>query len=83
MPSTSIARTEYDDERQILSVWFVANGRRYDYEGVPADIYHAFLRAFSKGRYFNAMIRDRYPARWIREPSPRGRVGVDSQRRSP
>jgi len=50
---------------------------------VPADIYHAFLRAFSKGRYFNAMIRDRYPARWIREPSPRGRVGVDSQRRSP
>ena len=66
MPSTSIARTEYDAARKVLSVWFVASGKRYDYEGVPQDIVSRFRSAFSKGRFFNADIRDRYRYRHVK-----------------
>lgn len=68
MPSASIARFDYDEGTETLSVWFVANGRRYNYQGVPLETYEDFRRAFSKGRFFNAHIRDRYPYRWIRSP---------------
>ena len=67
MPSTSIRKTDYNPDTQILSVWFVASGKRYDYEGVPPEIYAAFRQAFAKGRYFNAHIRDRFPARSIQD----------------
>jgi hypothetical protein len=60
MPSTSIRKTEYDPEARILSVWFVASGRRYDYEAVPQETYDAFRQAFAKGRYFNDHIRDHF-----------------------
>ena len=61
MPSTSIRETRYDRDTRKLSVWFVANGRQYDYSGVPPETYAAFRAAFSKGRFFNRHIRDRYP----------------------
>lgn len=48
MPSTSIRQSEYDPDSQILSVWFVASGKRYDYEGVPVEIYTAFRNALRK-----------------------------------
>ena len=35
-------------------------GRRYVYYDVPPDVADSFRSAFSKGRYFNARIRDRY-----------------------
>ena len=60
MPSTSIRKSEYDPESEILSVWFVASGKRYDYEAVPAEVYAAFRAAFAKGRFFNQHIRDRF-----------------------
>ena len=41
MPSTSIRKTEYDPETRVLSVWFVASGKRYDYEAVPPETYAA------------------------------------------
>jgi hypothetical protein len=63
MPSTSIRKTQYDPATRTLSVWFVASGKRYDYEDVPAETYAAFRQAFSKGRFFNAFIRDRYKYR--------------------
>jgi hypothetical protein len=44
-------------------VWFVSSGNRYDYEDVPAETYAAFRQAFSKGRFFNTFIRDRYKYR--------------------
>lgn len=67
MPSTSIRRFEYDEAARILSVWFVASGRRYDYRDVPPEVAGEFRRAFSKGRFFNARIRDRYPFVRVRE----------------
>ncbi|WP_245497301.1 MULTISPECIES: KTSC domain-containing protein [unclassified Mesorhizobium] len=36
MPSTSIHKTEYDPERKVLSVWFVASVKCYQFEDVPA-----------------------------------------------
>jgi hypothetical protein len=59
MPSTAIRRFAYDPEREELEVEFVT-GRRYLYSAVPADAASAFEGAFSKGRHFNARIRDRY-----------------------
>jgi lysyl-tRNA synthetase class 2 len=59
MPSTVIRRFEYDPRSQALDVEFVS-GRRYRYRRVPEDVATAFRGAFSKGRFFNTRIRDRY-----------------------
>ncbi|MER9632216.1 KTSC domain-containing protein [Mesorhizobium sp. M0296] len=58
MPSTSIRKMEYDLDRRTLSVWFVASGTRYEFEGVPPETFAAFRAAFAKGRYFNDHIRN-------------------------
>src|SRR5690606_12869050 len=60
MPSTVIRRFDYRPAIRALDIEFVS-GRRYRYGNVPADVADAFRSAFSKGRYFNARIRDRYP----------------------
>ncbi|MER9999159.1 KTSC domain-containing protein [Mesorhizobium sp. M0051] len=52
MPSSSIRKTEHDPNSRILSVWFVASGKRYEFEDVP-PAFAAFRAAFAKGRYFN------------------------------
>ena len=61
MPSTVIRRFDYDPVSEALDVEFVS-GRRYRYAGVPEAVAQAFREAFAKGRFFNARIRDRYPA---------------------
>jgi hypothetical protein len=58
---------DYDASTHTLSVWFVASGKRYDYEDVPAETYAAFRRAFSKGRFFNAFIRNRFNYRVVNQ----------------
>jgi hypothetical protein len=60
MPSTVIRRFEYQAQRHTLDVEFVS-GRRYRYADVPPQVAQAFREAFSKGRFFNARIRDAYP----------------------
>lgn len=60
MPSTVISRFDYDSERRILSVWFRPSGRHYEYLDVPRETYFALRRAASKGRFFNAHIRDHF-----------------------
>jgi len=59
MPSTVIRAAHYHPEREMLDILFTT-GRRYFYHRVPAEEARAFRAAFSKGRYFNAHIRDRY-----------------------
>jgi lysyl-tRNA synthetase class 2 len=59
MPSTVIRRFRYDSAAAALDVWFVS-GRRYRYYAVPEEVAGAFGAAFSKGRFFNARIRDRF-----------------------
>jgi lysyl-tRNA synthetase class 2 len=72
MPSSVIRSFAYDRERAALDVAFVS-GRRYRYFLVPAYVAEEFGRAFSKGRYFNTRIRDRFPCEELRpelDPAP-------------
>lgn len=59
MPSTAIRDWFYDPDRALLLVEFTS-GRRYAYSDVPPDIAQALASAESKGRAFNALIRERY-----------------------
>jgi len=59
MPSSVIRAARYDPDRQLLDITFTT-GRRYLYHRVPVEEADAFRAAFSKGRYFNAHIRDAY-----------------------
>lgn len=82
MPSTSIRHFEYDEASRVLSVWFVANGRRYDYFDVPPETADGLRRAFSKGRFFNTHIRDRFPYAWIHEDRRNNPAGSSLPARS-
>lgn len=59
MPSTVIREARYDLDRNEMDVVFTT-GRRYVYHKVPPEVAEGFRAAFSKGRYFNAHIRDDY-----------------------
>jgi lysyl-tRNA synthetase class 2 len=59
MPSTAIRRFAYHPESRALDVTFVT-GRRYRYFGVAGEVARGFREASSKGRFFNARIRDRF-----------------------
>ena len=71
MPSTAIHDIVYDEVAATLAVTFISSGRRYRYAGVPLEEYQTLRRAFAKGAWFNAHIRDRYPAELISEPAVR------------
>ncbi|HSV02267.1 MAG TPA: KTSC domain-containing protein [Phenylobacterium sp.] len=58
--STAIREIDYDAGRAKLLVRFVS-GERYVYVGVPGEVHRSFLEAESKGSFFQAEIRDRYP----------------------
>ncbi len=58
--STAISAIAYDRDRAKLFVRFVS-GERYVYVGVPGEVHRSFCDAESKGRFFQAEIRDRYP----------------------
>jgi hypothetical protein len=62
MPSTVIRAFHYRPDQRELLIDFVT-GRRYVYFDVPPEEVEAMRAAFSKGRYFNAHIRDSYPFR--------------------
>lgn len=59
MPSSVIQTHSYDPGREELAITFTT-GRRYVYFRVPPEAYEDFRAAFSKGRHFNAKIRDCY-----------------------
>lgn len=59
MPSSVIRAARYDPDRQVLDILFTT-GRRYLYHDVPPGEADRFRAAFSKGRHFNAHIRDHY-----------------------
>ena len=59
MPSSVIRSYRYDPQQKRLELVFVS-GRRYRYHDVPEETYSAMRRAFSKGEFFNANIRDQF-----------------------
>jgi hypothetical protein len=58
--STAIRQIDYQPEHGKLFVTF-HDGDEYVYVGVPPRVTEAFARAPSKGRFFQRVIRDRYP----------------------
>ncbi|HTU13334.1 MAG TPA: KTSC domain-containing protein [Allosphingosinicella sp.] len=59
MPSSVIKAAYYRPDEAVLDILFTT-GRRYLYHDVPLDEAERFAAASSKGRYFNARIRERY-----------------------
>lgn len=57
--STAIKAIQYDAVTRQLRVTF-PNGNTYKYYDVPRGVYETFVKAESKGLYFNGYIRDRY-----------------------
>jgi len=49
----------YDKETQTMKLTF-PNGRTYEFEGVPPDIYENFQKAESKGTFYNTYLRGQY-----------------------
>jgi len=62
MPSSVIRRYRYDEAQSRLEIDFVS-GETYSYFAVPTEIIAGLKEAFSKGRYFQEHIRDRYEYR--------------------
>ena len=60
MPSSVIRDFAYDPADGRLAILFTT-GRRYAYLGVPPSIVAGLEGAASRGRYFNARIRDAFP----------------------
>ena len=57
--SSTISRIEYEPSTRQLFVTFRVGGT-YTYYGVPPEVYEAFLRAPSKGKFQADQIKDRY-----------------------
>jgi len=62
MPSTVVRHISYDEAARELHVTFTS-GEIYTYYHVPKPVHAAFRAAASKGRFFNAHIKDRYDFR--------------------
>jgi lysyl-tRNA synthetase class 2 len=80
MPSSVIRSFSYDRANAALDVTFVS-GRRYRYFLVPAYVAEGFTEAFSKGRYFNARVRDRFPCEELEPAEDEAPARITSPRR--
>lgn len=58
--STAIDRIRYKETHGKLFVKF-HSGSEYVYVGVPGEVHRSFVEAESRGQFFQAEIRDRYP----------------------
>lgn len=57
--SSNIKGATYDINEKQLVVEF-GSGAKYEYDGVPHDIFSAFDNAESQGKYFNVNIAKKY-----------------------
>lgn len=60
LTSSAITEVAHDAASNTLAIRF-ASGEAYAYRGVSAEVYAALLAAPSKGRFFQAHVRDFYP----------------------
>ncbi|RZJ77191.1 MAG: KTSC domain-containing protein [Chryseobacterium sp.] len=59
MPSSVIAKIEYDELNELLRIEF-QSGKIYYYMGVPRGVYLTLKTTRSKGGYFNKYIKGNY-----------------------
>lgn len=62
--SSRIASIGYDKHSHTLEVRF-HDRSLYQYEGVPERVYDIFLTVVSKGRYYDGVVKGKYPERKI------------------
>jgi len=58
--STAILRIDWYEESETLVI-NMRDGSKLMYTGVPQGVHEDFVAAGSKGAFFNAEIRNRYP----------------------
>ncbi|HUO01948.1 MAG TPA: KTSC domain-containing protein [Rhizomicrobium sp.] len=58
--SSMMLSAGYDESHAVLEIEFVT-GHVYRYHAVPRRDWQGLMDAESKGRYFDAYIRDKYP----------------------
>jgi hypothetical protein len=63
--SSNMLSVGYDPATRTLEVQFHSGGI-YQYSGVPDAIHLGLMGAASKGAYFQANIKDRYPCKQVR-----------------
>ncbi len=63
--SSRIAMIGYDPATAELEIVF-KEGKIYRYRGVPEHLFHTFLSVVSKGRFYDGVIRDKFPYTRIR-----------------
>ena len=74
MATSSVIRGAwYLPDRRQLDLLFTS-GRRYIYSGVPTAVAAGFAEARSKGRFYNAEIRNRFPCREVGRGANRERL---------
>ena len=62
--SSMMRSVGYDEDHAVLEIEFVT-GHVYRYHAVPKRDWQGLMDAESKGRYFEAHIRDKYPMKRI------------------
>jgi hypothetical protein len=67
----TVAALSYDEASGILQLEFRSRAV-YRYFGVPVAVHESLLRALSRGKYFNRVIRGHFPY----APASRGQVCV-------
>lgn len=60
LESDAIDHASYDVDTERLTIRF-RRGDVYTYGGISKKTFNAFIKSKSKGRFFNQIIRDRYP----------------------
>jgi len=61
--SSSLSAIGYENGTLVVAF---RDGRAYRYDGVPQGIADGLARAASKGRYYQAFVRGRYPSVRVR-----------------
>lgn len=57
--SSAMKQVAYEKNKLELIVW-MKDGNRIKYNDVPYEVYKGFMKAPSKGAYYNRMIRPHY-----------------------
>lgn len=60
--SSALSHIGYSDRYDTLLIAFIDSGNRYLYFNVPREEYDALCVTTSKGRYYDYMIKGRYPS---------------------
>lgn len=71
--SSVIQQHHYDAALNELTLWFGPDLVCYKYSLVPQTVYTGLVNAASMGRYFNTVIKDRYPCRLATPSEQRNR----------